>query len=125
MITLLPAFVIALELARRLPFLATFRKMAHAAARARRILPLRRASDHWKERAIGTLARRLFLHSLLAALLLLAVLSPIAIVLLLDRPLELGATAALLDWRARLELAALVLTYALLRHFVGRRLRPR
>lgn len=125
MIALLAAFVVAIELARVLPFLPTFRAMARSAARARWILPLRRASDHWKERAIRTLAARLFLHSLLAGLLLLVVAAPIALVLAADRPLGLGAMAALFDWPARLQLAGLALTYALVRYLIVRRLRPR
>ena len=125
MIALLHAVIVALEIVRRLPFLAAFREMARAAARARRILPLRRASDHWKERAIRTLAGRLFGRSLLAACFLALVAAPILLVLLLDRPLALGAMASLLDWPARLQLAALALTYALLRHVLVRRLRPR
>ncbi len=125
MIGLLLAILVALELFRRLPVLASFRALAFWGRRSAALLPRRDVSEWAKERAMQLLSRRLFLASARAGLLLALVALPIGAMLVLDQFVDLGVRAALFDWRKRLGIVMICLTYAILRWQIGRRLQPR
>ena len=125
LVPLFLAAVVAIELVRRLPLLAAFRRMALTSRRVGRMLKRRSVSERWMELAMRKLSARLFGQSLGAAGLLAAVAAPIGLVLALDRPFNLGALEALGDASARAQLTLLCITYAVFRYFVARALRRR
>lgn len=58
---------------------------------------------------------RMLKASVVAGLVLLAVIAPVAVVLVLDPILDLGAVAALFDWTSRIVIATVIVAYAILR----------
>lgn len=125
MIAFLLAVLLGAELLRRLPVLATFRRLAAISARTGTVLRRRGVSDYSKERALQILSRRMFFTSLLACALLCLVLAPIALALALDHwgIAPVGALRVLTDWRDRLVILGICLSYAIIR-WQWRRLRP-
>ena len=91
---LLAAVLITLELVRRLPVLASFRRLGHGGRRAGRLLRAR-CSDATKERASGLLARRLFGASCRAGGLLLLAASPVLLLVMADHLMHWGVAQAL------------------------------
>lgn len=120
---LFAALVAVLELARRLPLLAAFRAMQGCSARTARLLRMR-GSDHCKERAMRILSARMFAVSFRAGGLLLAVASPLLLVLLLGSTEEARAVGLAIDGQTRLWVIPLSLGYAVLRWQLGRRVQP-
>ena len=120
---LFAALVSVLELARRLPLIASFREMQACSARTVRLLRTR-GSDHCKERAMRMLSARMFIRSLRAGGLLLVVASPLLFVLLLGSTSEAGAVGLAIDGQTRLWVIPLSLGYAALRWQLGRRVQP-
>ena len=118
------SFVLALELAWRLPLIAAFRQLAGTSVRARRILSYRRCLETRKERGLRELSRRMLHQSMRGAELLALVVAPVAALLIADAVLELHVLPALLDWQMRLILLVLSVGYAFLRLRIERRLRP-
>lgn len=123
MLVLFLAIFLALELARRLPLLACFRALGRLSTRSATTLKRRRVSEWCKERAIQILSRRMFIASVRAGLLLALVAAPIGLALYLDTLVPLGVRHAFLDWRERLLLLLLCVSYAILRWQIRRRLR--
>lgn len=125
MILLFLAMIAVLELARRLPVLAAFRDLSACSARSLRLMGRRGVSEWGKERAMRILSARLFARSLWAGALLGVVASPLlAFAALASLDPELVGMH-LDDWRTRLWVAPLSLSYALLRWQIGRRVRAR
>ena len=120
---LFAALVAVLELARRLPLIASFRDMQVCSARTVRLMRTP-GSDHCKERAMRILSARMFARSLRAGGLLLAVASPLLIVLLLGSTDEARAIGMAIDGHTRLWVIPLSLGYAVLRWQLGRRVQP-
>jgi len=120
---LFAALVCVLELARRLPLIAAFREMQTCSVRTARLLRAP-GSDHCKERAMRILSARMFARSLRAGGLLLAVASPLLIVLLLGSTGEAHAVGLAIDGQTRLWVIPLSLGYAALRWQLGRRVQP-
>lgn len=118
------SFVIALELAWRLPLIAAFRQLAVTSVRARRMLSYRHCLETRKERGLRKLSRRMLHQSVRGAELLALVVAPVAALLIVDAVLQLNVLPALLDWQMRLILLVLSVGYALLRLRFERRLRP-
>lgn len=122
-LVLFAALVAVLELARRLPLFAAFRAMQAASARTARVVR-RRGSDFSKARAMRILSARMFAASLRAGALLLAVASPLLIVLLLGSTDQARAVGLAIDGATRLWVIPLSLGYAALRWQLGRRVQP-
>lgn len=114
---------VTLELARRLPLVTRFRTLGFLSTRSVATLKRRRVSEWCKERAIQILARRMFIASVRAGLLLALVAAPIGLAFYLDTLFPLGVRHAFLDWRERLLLLLVCVSYAILRWQVRRRLR--
>lgn len=115
MLALLLSIVVALEVARRLPLLRTFRNLARVGARAPRIWAYRRGLEARKERATQLLAVRMFVCSVTAMWMIALVIAPIGLILLADLWLDLDVQKSLLNWRDRLVVAVLSLSYGLAR----------
>lgn len=122
MLALLVSILAALEIARRLPLLRAFRDLARVSARAPRVWAYRRGLEDRKERATRLLSVQMFGYSIGAMWMLVLVISPIAVVLLVDPVLDLGAREALTNWKDRLVLAVVSLAYGLSRIWIARRL---
>ncbi|RYE03046.1 MAG: hypothetical protein EOP61_06250 [Sphingomonadales bacterium] len=123
MILLFVAIIAVIELARRLPLIPAFREMSACSARSMRLVSRRGVSEWCKERAMRILALRLLGASLWAGALLVLAASPLLLTVAIatadPRIIEMG------DWRARLWMLPLTLSYALLRWQIGRRVRAR
>jgi hypothetical protein len=119
MFALLVSVPLTIELFRRLRLAAAVLRLARVAQRAIRLLR-RRASDHWKEKALLAIAGRMLLAALVAGGLLALAALPMLAAVLLDRPLGLGSTAVLLDWSGRLTLLAFGVCYVVFRRWIGR-----
>jgi hypothetical protein len=120
---LFAALVCVLELARRLPLFGAFREMQACSARTVKLLRAR-GSDHCKERAMRILSARLFAHSIRAGGLLLAVASPLLLVLWFGSTHEARVVGLAINAQARLWVIPLSLGYAALRWQLGRRVQP-
>ena len=118
------SYGLAVEIAKRLRLLESFRQLAATGARARRVLSYRHCLELRKERGLKRLSLRLLIHSLASALLLMLMLLPFAALAAADAALELEIMAALLEWRVRLILLVLSVGYAFARLRFERRLRP-
>lgn len=116
------AVMAVLELARALPLLPAFAAMGDYARRALRLIARRGVSEWGKERALQIVARRLFVRSARAGLLLLAVASPFLVVLVAGADPE---SPLHLDWSTRAWVMPLALAWALFRARLGRRVQPR
>lgn len=125
LIILVAAIVAVLELARRLPLLPAFRRMARASRVSAKIWRYSGGLEVRKERAVQSAARRLLVASIVALGVVIAVASPLVLVLLADVAFELGILWALTDWSLRLTLLMISVTYGIARTFVGRRLYKR
>jgi len=121
---LFAAIVCVLELVRRLPLIPAFREMSACGNHALVLVRRRGVSDFSKERAMRILSARLFVRSVRAGGLLLAVASPLLLVLLVAASPEARAVGLAMDWQARLWVVPLGLGYALLRWQLGRRVQP-
>ena len=82
----------------------------------------RRASDASKERAARILSARMFRASLRSLLLLVAVVAPIAIVLMIGEAVGAHPGALFLNPGARLILLGLCLSYAAVRYYARKHL---
>lgn len=122
MLALLLSIIVALEVARRLPLLRTFRNLARVSVQSHRIWAYRRGLEERKERATRLLSVRMFGYSVTTLCLIAVVFSPIGLVLLADPWLELGVGEALLNWKDRTVGAMLSLAYGLTRLQIARRL---
>lgn len=120
---LFAALVTVLELARRLPLVAAFREMQSCSVRTARLLRAP-GSDHCKERAMRILSARMFMRSLRAGGLLLAVASPLLLVLLLGSTGQARDVGLAIDGQTRLWVIPFSLGYAVLRWQLGRRVQP-
>lgn len=124
MIALFLATVALIELAHRLPVFAAMGAMSACSAQALRVL--RGGGSDWsKERAMRILSRRLFLRSLRAGGLLVAVAWPLLVVLTADALVPGPAVLHLDDWSVRLSVLPLTLIYAALRWRITRIVQPR
>lgn len=122
MLALLLSIIAALEIARRLPLLGAFRRLARVGARTPRVWAYRRGLEQRKERATRLLSVQMFGYSISAMWMLVLVISPIGLILLIDPMLNLDAREALMNWRDRLVVAVLSLAYGLSRIWFARRL---
>lgn len=123
MLALLLSIVTALELARVLPLLRTFRNLARISARTPRIWAYQRGLEERKERATRLLSVRMFDCSFRAMWMIALVFSPIGLILLIDPWLGLDVRETLLNWKDRLVVAVLSLSYGLTRIQIAHRLR--
>ena len=90
--------ILLVELAVRLPFAATLSIISRVALRAPKVISSSRISDHWKEKAVGAYAGRMFVSSFkLAIYLALLLLVATAIIVALG-PLETGFDSFILGW---------------------------
>lgn len=123
MIAFFLAIIAVLELARALPLIPAFQELGACGQHAMRLMARRGVSEWGKERAMRILSGRLFLRSLRAGGLLLAVAAPLLLVLTLTAnwPELIGART---EWSDRLWLVPFTLGYAALRWQV-RRVRAR
>lgn len=114
MIAFFLAIVAVLELARALPLIPAFQALSGCSQQALRLLARKGGSDWSKERALRILSGRMFARSVRAGGLLLAVASPLLVVLALDTnwPELVGMRT---EWTAKLALMPFTLGYALLR----------
>lgn len=119
------AFAAVVELARRLPLLTAFRRMAHATQVSARIWRYPAGLEERKERAVKAAARRLLIASSAALGVVLAVASPLVLVWLADTAFDLRILEALEDWRLRIVLLLTTVTYGIARTLLGRRLHQR
>ena len=122
MLALFLSIMVALEVARRVPLLERFRDLARVSARTPRVWGYRRGLEVRKERATQLLSLHMFRYSVAIMWMLARVIAPIILVLLVDPWLDFGAQESLLNWRDRLAIAVLSLTYGLARIHVARRL---
>lgn len=122
MLALLLSIIAALEVARRLPLLRTFRNLARVGARAPRVWAYRRGLEERKERATRLLAVQMFGYSINAMWMIALIISPIGLVLLVDPLLALDARETLMNWKDRLVVAMVSLAYGLSRIWIARRL---
>lgn len=118
------SFILAIEVAWRLPLIDTFRQLARTSVRARRMLGYRRCLETRKERGLRQLSCRMLRQSLRGAELLALIIAPVAALLIADAMLQLQILPALLDWQMRLILFMLGIGYAIVRFRLERRLRP-
>lgn len=109
------AVVSGLEVARRLPLLASFRSLARTSLRSGALLR-RRGSDHHKERATRMLSARMFGNSLYAGMLIIVTVSPLMIAIAADLWLDFGLLAELTSWQGRLLLLSMSVAYVLIRY---------
>lgn len=122
MLALFVSIMAALEIARRLPLLSTFRHLARVSARTPRVWAYRRGLEARKERATQLLSIQMFKSSSAAMGMMALVIAPIILVLIADHWLGLGALSALMNWKDRLVIAMLSLVYGLARIWIARRL---
>lgn len=122
MLALFVSIIVAIEIARRLPLLERFRDLARVSSRTPRVWGYRRGLEVRKERATKLLSLHMFRYSIAAMLMLAFVIAPIFLVLLADPWLDFGARESLMNWRDRLVIAMLSLTYGLARIHVARRI---
>jgi hypothetical protein len=122
MLALFLSIMVALEVARRVPLFERFRDLARVSTRTPRVLGYRRGLEVRKERATQLLSLHMFRYSIAAMLILAFVIAPIFLVLLVDPWLDFGARDSLMNWRDRLVIAMLSLTYGLVRIQIARRL---
>lgn len=90
--------VILVDIARRLPFPAGARSLNRATARALRTAGARRASDHWKQKAMAGYARATLAATLRLAVMLTVLLSLAAALGWMFGAAAPGLTAFLLSW---------------------------
>jgi hypothetical protein len=122
MLALVFSIVAAIEILRRVPLLQAFRDLALVGARSPRVWAYRRGLEARKERATRLLSVRMFGCSISALWMIMMVFLPIGLVLAVDPWLGLDTREALLNWRDRLVVAMLSLTYGLARIQIARRL---
>ena len=125
MIGLLLAILIALELFRRLPVIASFRCLAHWGGQSSALIRRRGVSEWAKERAMQLLSLRLFVSSMRAGVMLVLVAAPILVALLIDSFVDIDVRDTLFDWHKRLWILMICVAYALIRWQFRRRLQPR
>jgi hypothetical protein len=108
------AIVAVLELARALPLIPAFQELNACSQHALKLLARKGVSEWGKERALRILSGRMFARSMRAGALLLAVASPLLVVLAVDTnwPELVGMRT---EWTAKLALMPFTLGYALLR----------
>ena len=75
---LLISTLIVVELFLRLPLIAHAKELADTLQKSLKVLKSPRISDHWKEKTLQAYSLRLFKHSIVVFLLLVAALSPFA-----------------------------------------------
>ena len=122
MLALFVSIIVAIEIARRLPLLERFRDLARVSARTPRVWGYRRGLEVRKERATQLLSLQMFRCSIAAMLMLSWVIAPIVLVVLADPWLDFGARESLMNWRDRIVIVMLSLTYGLARIQIARRL---
>src|SRR5690349_4462741 len=92
--------IVAIELARRLPLVAAFRRLAQTSAQAGRIVATT-GSDRWKERAMRGISARLLMDSLRAGAMLLGVAGPLIVAVSAIFVLRMPAAEQVLTWSGR------------------------
>jgi hypothetical protein len=113
------AALLTLELFFRSAPLPRFLDLAKLSKRSLNVLTAKRASDHWKERALSALSARIFVSSMYLGLILLIICLPLVAavtVILLLKPYE---ETAISQWSFRLLVAAISVCYATGRRRLG------
>jgi hypothetical protein len=117
------AAIIATILVIRLsPVLPKARALLATMHRAQAILKMRHASDHWKERAAATLARKLMAASISFCFWLLCGLSPLLLAWQLAPRFSVDFAAALTSWPLRGALVFIAILTNMIFNVVKRRL---
>jgi hypothetical protein len=106
--------VAVLELVRRLPLFDAFHALGRSSMRSKALLQ-RRASEPRKERAMRMLSVRMLGNSLYAGMLLTAAVSPLLLLIAADLWFDFGFLAELANWRSRLILFFMSITYVVVR----------
>lgn len=107
------------ELFLRVGVVRRCKALAETAARSVRVLR-RRASDHWKERAITSLWLQMMRRTAALAMTLLVVLLPLGLLYAMDRAWNLGAFAGMDFGPIHLALIVTLIGYVILRRRAAR-----
>jgi len=114
------ATVLCVEIALRLPLVATVTLLIDTARKAAWIVSSARISDHWKERAVPRLAVRMLSASLRLLGCILLVFAPLLVALLAGAAAGLPTSAMVASLTGTLVLFAVATAYVMIRRRLAR-----